>query len=125
MKARRFLGVYLKKEDIPDSGLLARIRGAKEDTLEEDDGSQQSKMILFFHGLEKGLVMNATNINVLIDMTGTEETDDWIDREIEIYVDHGVMLRGKRVGGVRLRAPGPQLKSGLEPTPVDPQPPRT
>ncbi len=121
MRARRFLGAYLKKEDIPDSGVRARVRGAKEEALEEEE---RNKLILFFEDVEKGLVMNATNINVMIDLTGTDETDEWIGREVEIYVDHGVVLKGKRVGGIRLRAPGAQIQRGLDPAPVNPGPPK-
>ena len=122
MKARRFLGAYLQKEEIPDSGAVARVRAAKEETLEENE---RSKLILYFEGLDKGLVCNVTNINVLIDVLGSDETDDWIGREVELYVDHGVMFGGKRVGGIRVRAPGLQLKSRLEPMAVDPKPPTT
>lgn len=122
MKARRFLGVFLQKEEIPDSGSVVRVRAAKEDTLEGDEGP---KLILFFDNVDKGLVCNKTNINVLIDILGSDETDDWIGREVELYVDHGVMFAGKRVGGIRVRAAGPQLRGRLEPTPIDPKPPAT
>ena len=122
MKARRFLGAYLQKEEIPDAGTTARIRESKEETLEENE---RSKLILYFDGIDKGLVCNVTNINVLIDVLGSDETDDWIGRDIELYVDHGVMFAGKRVGGIRVRAAGVQLKSSLEPRAVDPRPPTT
>lgn len=120
MKAREFLGAYLQKEDIPDAGITPRIRDAKKETLEENE---RPKLILYFDGLEKGLVCNKTNINVLIDVFGTDEIDNWMGRQIELYVDHGVTFAGKRVGGIRVRAAGVQLKGRLEPTPVDPQPP--
>lgn len=122
MKARRFLGAYLQKEEIPDSGATVRIRGAKEETLEE---TERNKLILYFDDLEKGLVCNITNINVLIDVLGSDETDDWMGREVELYVDHGVMFGGKRVGGIRVRASGAQLRSSLEPRAIDPRPPTT
>ncbi len=120
MKARRFLSAYLQKEDIPDSGAVVRVRAAKEETLEENE---RSKLILYFDGLDQGLVCNKININVLIDVLGSDETDDWIGRDIELYVDPSVMFGGKRVGGIRVRAAGLQFKSGLEPMAVDPQPP--
>ncbi len=120
MKARRFLGAYLQKEEIPDSGATVRIRGAKEETLEENE---RNKLILYFDDLEKGLVCNVTNINVLIDVLRSDETDDWIGRQIELYVDHGVMFAGKRVGGIRVRAAGVQLKNSVQPMAIDPQPP--
>jgi len=122
LKARRFLGAYLQKEEIPDAGATARIRAAKEETLEENE---RSKLILYFDGLDKGLVCNVTNINVLIDVLGSDETDNWIGRQIELYVDHGVMFGGKRVGGIRVRASGVKIKSSLEPKAIDPQPPAT
>lgn len=120
MNAREFLGAYLQKEDIPDAGIAARIRDAKKKQFEEDE---RPKLILYFDGLEKGLLCNITNINVLIDVLGSDDINAWFGRQIELYVDHGVMFAGKRVGGIRVRAVGVQLKSSLEPKAVDPQPP--
>ena len=122
MKARRFLGAYLQKEEIPDSGTTALIRDAKEETLEENE---RSKLILYFDGFDKALVCNVTNINVLIDVLRSDETDNWIGRVIELYVDHGVMFAGKKVGGIRVRAAGVQLKTSLEPRAIEPGPPTT
>ncbi len=100
MRARTFLGSYLQKEDISDP-VIVTINSAKEESLNE---SERSKLILHFKEFEKGLVSNVTNINVLIDILKSDETDDWIGKRIVLYVDNNVMFAGKRVGGIRVRA---------------------
>ena len=116
MNARKFLGSYLQKEDIPDP-IIARVREAREETLEENE---RAKLILYFEEFEKGLVCNVTNINVLIDVMQSDETDNWIGKDVGLYVDNSVMFAGKRVGGIRCKAPGvPIVRTApSEPVPI-------
>ena len=99
MKARNFLGSYLQKEDITEP-VIATISSAKEESLDENE---RPKLVLYFAEFEKGLVCNVTNITMLIDVLGSDDTDDWIDRRAILYVDKSVMFAGKRVGGIRVR----------------------
>lgn len=117
MKARKFLGSYLRKEEIPDP-IIARVRDAKEEILEENEGPKP-KLVLYFEEFEKGLVCNKTNINLLIDFFGgDDEIDHWIGHDIGLYVDPNVMFAGKRVGGIRVRAPGPPIVRDAPSEPV-------
>jgi hypothetical protein len=36
---------------------------------------------------------------------GSDNTDDWIGKQIVLFVDPSVSFAGKIVGGIRLRAP--------------------
>jgi hypothetical protein len=114
MKATDYMGDYLKKEAIsrPQKLTVARC----------EDGSinegEPSKLILFFKEIEKGLVMNKTNLRACVDEFGTDETEQWVGKEIVIYSDPNVAYRGKRVGGLRLRgvrSPAPQIDQKPEP----------
>lgn len=99
MKARRFLGSYLQKEDVPDP-VIVTVASSSEESLDENE---KAKLILYFEEFEKGLVCNVTNINTLIDIFRSDETDDWVGKKAVLFVDKGVMYAGKRVGGLRLR----------------------
>jgi hypothetical protein len=100
MKARSFLGSYLKKEDIEDT-VVATISSATKEVLEE---GERPKLVIHFEELDKGLVCNVTNINTLISILGSDDTDDWTGKTVALFVDPNVTFAGKRIGGVRTRA---------------------
>ena len=60
--------------------------------------------------LDKGLVTNITNGEILSEIVGSTKTADWHGADVEIYVDPNVSFGGKRTGGIRLR-PIPTKKS--------------
>ena len=72
------------------------------------------KLVTYFASLPKGLVTNITNGEVLAEIAGSTDTDDWPGAHVEIYVDPGIRFGGKSTGGIRLR-PVPTKK----PDPVE------
>jgi hypothetical protein len=76
---------YLKATDFTDGPALLVMDRTEIETIGDD-----RKMILYFHGREKGLVCNKTNANTIADLYGDEA-----------YVD----FQGKSVPAVRVRAP--------------------
>jgi len=102
MKARQFVGSYLKKEDLQGQTPVVTIRGAKA----EDFEGEGKKCVLYFDGSDKGLTLNLINTNAIVDILGTDETDDWVGKQIMLYVDENVMYMGKRTGGIRVGPPG-------------------
>ena len=100
MKVRKFIGQYLKQEDVPDP-VIVTIASAKEESLSENE---RSKLILHFKEHEKGLVCNVTNINMLIGILASDDSDEWVGKRVVLYADPNVMYAGKRVGGIRVRA---------------------
>jgi len=61
------------------------------------------KLVTYFASLGKGLVTNITNGEVLAEISGSTDTDDWHGTHVEIYVDPNIGFGGKRTGGIRLR----------------------
>ena len=103
---RRFVGnaKYLKKEDIP-SPVNTSILWTKEEEVTAPGKGTETKLVLYFDGLKKGLVLNTANAEALADITGTEEYEQWSDIPIELYVDPDVKYGGKKIGGIRIRKP--------------------
>jgi hypothetical protein len=97
-------GKYLKKDDC-DPPLLLTISGFAEENVATDDKPQEMKWVMQFEESEKGLVMNTTNLQLAAIAFGSQDTDDWLGKQIVCYHDPNISFGGKVVGGVRVRAP--------------------
>jgi len=99
---------FLKKEDVMGQqghGVLVTVTAIQEQDVAMTGESEQIKLCAYFNELGKGLVLNSTNMQALAELTGSEEIEDWIGHQVVLYADQTIMFRGKRVGGIRLRAP--------------------
>ena len=103
---RRFVGnaKYLKKEDIP-SPINTSILWIKEEEVTAAGKGTETRLVLYFEGLKKGLVLNTANAEALAEITGTDDYEQWSDVPIELYVDPDVKYGGKKIGGIRIRKP--------------------
>lgn len=94
---------YLTQRDIemlpPKDRLLTIDHVEAERVGEEKD----LKLVTYFVTLDKGLVTNMTNGEVIAEIAGSTKTDAWRGVDVEIYVDPTVGFGGKRTGGIRLR----------------------
>lgn len=97
-----FKGKYLKQDHIGDKYVAVTISEVSVEEIDGDDGSKEKKPVLHFHGKEMGMVLNKTNADILTEMLGTDETDEWLGHKIVLFVDKSVMFGGKRVGGIRI-----------------------
>jgi phage baseplate assembly protein gpV len=97
-------GSYLKKDDVSPPQVWT-ITDVKEQTVTAPGKEAKDKLVLFFDGTQKGLVLNMANGDALYDMTGHDDPEEWIGERVELFVDDNVNYAGKRVGGVRLRKP--------------------
>jgi hypothetical protein len=97
---------YLKKEDFPRPEVLTIIK-VREEKVTAPGEKPKDKVVLYFNGKDKGLVLNQTNGDVLFELTGSEDPEKWIGVRVEVYCEPNVPYAGKKVGGVRLREPPP------------------
>jgi len=104
-------GKYLRKEDFP-SPVNTSILWIKKEVVTARGKGPETKMVLYFDGLKKGLVLNTTNGDTLKELTGTEDTAEWSDLPVQLYTDPDVTFGNKKEGGIRIRKPlsGPTLK---------------
>jgi hypothetical protein len=103
---KKFVGnaKYLKKEDIP-SPINTSILWTKEEEVTAPGKGTETRLVLYFDGLKKGLVLNTANAEALAEITGTDEYEQWSDVPIELYVDPDVKYGGKKIGGIRICKP--------------------
>lgn len=98
---------WLKASDLQGRTVKATIK----DVVMEDVGDGE-KPIVTFVGKDKGLVLNKTNANMIVDAYG-DETDTWAGKEIEIFPDK-TSFKGQIVPCIRVR-----VKQDEPPPPAD------
>jgi hypothetical protein len=97
-------GSFLRKADVAESPVWT-ITNVEERVVTAPGKEPKDKLVLFFDGTKKGLVLNMSNGDTLCELTGHEDPEEWIGQTVQLYVDDTVAYAGKRVGGVRLRKP--------------------
>ena len=92
---------FLKKDDVGEGKLLT-IRNIKQHNVAMQGADPEMKWCAEFDEIDKPLVLNSTNIHLIEAALGTDDTDDWMDKQIVCYNDENVSFGGKVVGGVRV-----------------------
>src|SRR4026208_1758202 len=103
---KRFVGnaKYLKKEDIT-SPINTSILWTKEEEVTAPGKGTETRLVLYFDGLKKGLVLNTANAEALAEITGTDDYEKWSDIPVQLYADPDVTFGKQKVGGIRIRKP--------------------
>lgn len=97
---------YLRKEDVEsvgDSGLNVEILRVRKDSI-LSDGEEVEKWFMDFAELPKALVLNKTNAEECAEILKSQNTDDWAGKVVNLFIDSSVQYRGKKIGGLRIRA---------------------
>lgn len=102
---------YLKAAD-----LKGRQVSVKMDRAEYEMIGQDKKLILYFVGKEKGMVLNKTNASNIATIYG-DDTDDWRDQEIVLF-EAMVDFQGKTVPAIRVKGPV-KVKAAVRPSSAD------
>lgn len=94
---------YLSKDDIkaPTVGVIENVVN---ETLGQGEDQEIKPVMYFSSGPAKPMVINNTNWMTVESMHG-DESDNWNGKAVEVWVDPSVSYGGKRIGGLRLRAP--------------------
>lgn len=103
-----FPSKYLKAADLQGRQVTVKMARAEYEMIGDD-----KKLILYFQGKEKGMVLNKTNANNIAFIYG-QDTDDWAGCEITLF-EAMVDFQGKTVPAIRIRAP--QKKAQPKPQP--------
>jgi hypothetical protein len=111
---------YLKKEDFEKPRLFTIERFNKENVARQNEPDEY-KWVMYFHGEQRGLVLNKNNLSRAALALGSDDTDDWIGKRIVAFHDPTVEFGGKLVGGIRLRAPKLRAQAAAPPPPPPPE----
>lgn len=112
MKMSGVFSKHLKAENLgPNKSVTVVIERVEMEKVGDDN-----KPVLYFTGKDLGLPLNITNTNALIDILGTDESDDWAGRRIQLYTTK-VDYQGKRVLAIRIQEP-PALPTRVKSAPA-------
>ena len=93
---------YLSASDIGTRKIRTKLIKIGKAKLRGNDGTERMRFVLFFEGIDKGLVLNAVNKDRLVAALGRPPVK-WLNASVGIYVDPDVVFGGKKTGGIRLR----------------------
>ena len=99
-------GHYLKKEDLSDP-VDTELLWVKEEKVTPPGKGTNTRLVAYFEGLSKGLVLNTANCETLLEITGTDDPNEWKDVAVQLTVDPDVTYGGRKTGGIRIRKPAP------------------
>jgi len=91
-----FPSKYLKAADLQGKRLTVTIAVVAMETIGSD-----RRAVVYFQEIEKGLVLNKTNANMIKEITGSGETGNWIGTKIVLYPTR-VDFQGRRVDSIRV-----------------------
>jgi hypothetical protein len=97
--SQSFPSKYLKSEDLQGKEIKLTMSHVIDEKLGDD-----TRPILYFRGVEKGLVLNKTNAFMIKNSYG-DDTDDWTGQPIVLFAIMTNDPSGKPVQGLRVRPP--------------------
>ena len=100
-------GNYLKAVDLPAKGKRVKLAAINEEVLRH---GERPKLVAEIPKLDKRWVLNATNCELLEQITGSDEPDDWDGRTVELFNDATVRGPNGEKGGIRCRPPQSKAK---------------
>jgi hypothetical protein len=100
-----FPAKFLKAvEDVPADGKTpATITDTEATEMKTSSGATETKYVLYFAEMQKGLVLNVTNARTLARAFG-DNTDDWVGNSVELVVRE-VEFSGRTVPAIRIVIP--------------------
>jgi hypothetical protein len=94
-----FPGKYLKAADLGTAEPIVTIERVAMEEL-----GDETKAVVYFKDKTKGVVLNKTNWNSIVEISGEDDCDDWAGTRIKLYVAK-VEYQGKRMPAIRIDAP--------------------
>jgi hypothetical protein len=96
-------------EDMADENTQTAVVAIDRVEMEEVGQEGQQKPVVYFKGIEAGMVLNKTNASTLMELIG-KETDDWTGKKIGLFTTE-VDFQGKQVLAIRVRLKLPKVKA--------------
>ncbi len=110
-----FPSKYLKAADLKGKNALVTMDRTEFDMIGDD-----RRLVLYFEGKEKGVVLNKTNASIIADEYG-DDTDEWKGQQIILF-EAMVDFKGKTVQAIRVRKPQAKDKPPVRQSSADMRP---
>lgn len=95
---------FLTKEDC-EPAIKVTVSHCVEENVAMANQPVRMKYVVFFKELQKGMVLNLTNFQRIVSISGIPDTDNWQGVQITLFNDPTVDFGGKLVGGIRVWVP--------------------
>ena len=107
--SQAFPSKWLKSENL-DGPTLVTITHFEMTKLQFEE-IEEVKPAIFFQETDQGLVLNRTNANLIADILKSDDTQDWLGKQIGLRVEK-VQFKGKMVPSIRVFDPTPPKAFG-------------
>jgi hypothetical protein len=108
---------YLKASDLKGRSVVVTIDRVEFEAVGQ---SREMKPVLYFVGKEKGMVLNKTNANKIMQLLETPVTEEWHQGRILLYPTE-TQFQGDMVDCVRVKA-APAMKAAPKKAAPPPEP---
>jgi len=114
---------FLTKNDV-EPPILVTIKSYECMNVAMENQAPEEKWCLHFNEVDKPLVLNMTNGQLISVIAKSGDFDHWIGKQIVLFNDETVMFAGKMTGGIRVQAskggqPNPEYVGNDPPPPKD------
>ena len=108
-----FPSKYLKASDAEGNPTYT-IRAVSVESMKNRDDQDESKPVIFFNEVEKGMVLNRTNAKTIANMYG-DDTDNWIGERVTLTsVDVDAFGQTQKALRVSTKKPGVSKQALLD-----------
>ena len=104
---------FIQKSDV-ERGALVTIDKVTEENVAPDSQPEETKYVIHFKEDYKPWSPGIQCLEIISQIAGTGNVDDWPGTKLVLFVDKNVAFKGKVVGGIRCRAPKNQPQAEPE-----------
>jgi hypothetical protein len=90
-------------------------------SVKQRSGETKKVPVVYFEKAEKGWILNVTNGDAIAAMYGPM-TENWVGKQVTLYVDPSVTVGRQKTGGIRVRPTPPVGQESEEIVHVEPPP---
>jgi len=106
-----FPSKYLKAGDLSEDGSGETFTIEKVE-IEEIGMNKDKKPVIHFEESDKAMVCNKTNWNTISKVLGSQDSDDWIGKEVQLYRAE-VEFQGEMVEAIRVKINVPKPRKSV------------
>ena len=109
---------FIQKSEV-ENGVLVTIDKVTEENVAPDSQVEEIKYVIHFKEPHKPWAPGIETLELISQIAGSGTVDDWSGTILVLFVDPDVKFGGKKVGGIRCRAPKSQPETQQNNQPTD------